>query len=167
MSQIPLEFSLLPLGILPSKIFSWRASTKQEGHRRSASALASGVMQLPRTSVSLGDLFPAFFETALSHHLGILSKLQDKYFWKPNDIWFSQNWDKDKVHVQEGKRQESHSPLLAEAYLVSKLHTNGAVERNGVNWSSTERAVFLLHLQAPGRAAVWNVGRPNLDLTRC
>lgn len=78
-------------------------------------------MQLLGMSVSSRDLFPAFFEIALSHQLGILPKLQDKYFWKPNDIWFSQNGDKDKVHVQEGNRQESQSVLLAEAYLVSKM----------------------------------------------
>lgn len=92
--------------------------------------LATGVMQWLGASVSSGDLFPAFFEMALSHQVGILPKLQDKYFLKPNYIWFSQNLDKDKVHVQEGIRQKSHSPLLAEAYLVSKLPTNETVERN-------------------------------------
>lgn len=108
-------------------------------------------MQLLGASVSSRDLFPAFFEIALSHQVGILPKLQDKYFWKPNDIWFSQNLDKDKVHVQEGRRQKSHSPLLAEAYLVSKLPTNGAVERNS-EWTEAlvKRVVLLLYLQDPG-----------------
>ena len=52
--------------------------------------LATGVMQLPGMSVSSGDLFPPFFEIALSHQLGILPEIQDKYFWKPHDILFSQ-----------------------------------------------------------------------------
>lgn len=91
------------------------------------------------TSTALEDLFFAFSKKALSHQLEILPKLQDKYFWKLYDIWFAQNWDKDKRYIQERKRQESHSPLLTEAYLISKLPTNEAAGRNA-KWAGAGTA---------------------------
>lgn len=46
------------------------------------------------------------------------------------------------------KKQESHSPLLAETYLVSKLPTNGPLERNS---ERTEAGVRELHCpSSPG-----------------
>ena len=120
-------------------------------------------MQWLGAPVSSGDLFPAFFEKALSHQLGILPKLQDKYFWKPNDIWFPTNLDKDKVCVQEGKSQESHSPFLAETYLVSKLPTNGAVERKP-EWTGTcEEGCAAPASPDPGRTAACDVDFPHVD----
>ena len=46
--------------------------------------------------------------------------------------------DKDKVRVQEGKRQESHSPLL----FGFKLPANGAVERNSERTEALVKGLY-------------------------
>ena len=72
--------------------------------------------------------------------------------------------DKDKVRVQEGKRQESHSPLLFGFQTSCKW---SSWKKFRANWSSSERVVWLFHLWDTEGAAAWNVDLPHMDLILC